>query len=149
MRSVTLIACLPALATALPTTSTEAYKAARALVARAPPEAKAVLKSVTSSGTGCSTNSGGFIFKDDATIAFDSMLVESTMTNPSTHCLITIDLGLDSKWKYTINKATNIRGYVDGGNAVYKVTYTAGGKTVSVVMSYSILCSTVPLYVFC
>ncbi|KAL5465087.1 hypothetical protein PMIN06_000826 [Paraphaeosphaeria minitans] len=131
MYSNTLVAFLPAVAVALPTTAPTVYHAAKAIVARAPPEANAVLKSVTASGTGCSENSASFVFGigDGATVGFDNMIVDSTQVDKTKRCVITLDLQLDSKWKYTINKATNIRGYVENDGGTYKVAYTVGGKT--------------------
>ena len=131
MRSYTIVAVLPALVASLPTTSTGAYEIAKSIVSRAPDEAKAVLKSVTSSGTGCASNSAAFLFRDDATIAFDSLVLDSTGTVRSKRCLITMDLQLDPAWKYTINKATQGRGYVENQGGSYKIAYTAAGKTVS------------------
>ncbi|KAF2691701.1 hypothetical protein K458DRAFT_257770, partial [Lentithecium fluviatile CBS 122367] len=108
-----LLTSLPALVAALPTTSTGVYEVAKSIVARAPDEAKAVIKSVKSTGAGCAANSAAFIFQDDATVAFDSLVLDSTETVRTKRCLITIDLQLDPAWKYTINKATTIRGYVE------------------------------------
>lgn len=134
MRPASIFALLPAVTIALPTTETTGYELAKAIIARtAPPEAKVVLKSVTSSGSGCAANSAAFVFKDDATLAFDAMLISGSDATKTKKCLITMDLQLDSKWQYTINKATDVRGFAQGdGGASYKVTYTAGGKTVSV-----------------
>ncbi|KAF2476669.1 uncharacterized protein BDR25DRAFT_375720 [Lindgomyces ingoldianus] len=123
---------LPLLATlgaTLPTAEDYSLDIAKAIVARAPPEAKAVLKSTTSTGTGCGPNSAAFLINDNATVAFDAMVVESTSKDLSKKCLITIDLQLDPKWKYTINKASDIRGYIDHGNAKIKVLYTVGGDS--------------------
>lgn len=133
MRSALLFSVLAGFTAALPTTSTNVLNVARRIVARAPPEANAVLKSVTSSGTGCASNSAAFLIKDDATLAFDSLIVDSTdVASASKKCLITIDLQLDPKWKYTINRASDVRGYTDGASGTFKSTYTVGGKTVSV-----------------
>jgi hypothetical protein len=131
MRPTILVASLPALVSALPSTPIGAYEAAKNIIARAPVEAKAVLKSVTSTGTGCAGNSAAFIFQDDAIVAFDSLVLDSTEATRAKRCLITIDLQLDSAWKYTINKATAVRGYVENEGGSYKVTYTVAGKTVS------------------
>ncbi|ORY01280.1 hypothetical protein BCR34DRAFT_575018 [Clohesyomyces aquaticus] len=131
MYPATLIPLLAIFATALPTTNNHAITIAKTMVARAPPEANAVLKSVTSAGTGCSGNSAQFIIKDNASMAFDSMIVESGEADLSKKCVVTIDLQLDPAWKYTINKATTIRGFVDHANATAKVLYTVAGQTVS------------------
>src|SRR4051812_39474752 len=69
---------------------------------RAPPEAKGVIRNVTSSGSGCASNSAAFIISDNATLAFDSMVVD-TVTTPSVTCIVSVDLGLDKGWKYIIN----------------------------------------------
>ncbi|KAK7188537.1 hypothetical protein DPSP01_005503 [Paraphaeosphaeria sporulosa] len=126
-----LAAFLPAVAVALPTTTPIVHRVAKAIVARAPPEANVVLKSVTASGTGCSGNSASFVLGigDGATVGFDNMIVDSTQIDKTKRCVITLDLQLDSKWKYTINKATNVRGYVENDGGTYKVAYTVGGKT--------------------
>ncbi|KAJ4293118.1 hypothetical protein N0V90_008400 [Kalmusia sp. IMI 367209] len=100
---------------------------AKSIIARAPPEANVVLKSVTASGTGCAGNSASFVFQDDATVGFDSMIVDSTQVDKTKRCVITIDLQLDPKWKYTINKATNLRGFIINEGGSYKVAYTVGG----------------------
>jgi hypothetical protein len=139
MQLFNLIAFLPALVAALPTTSTGAYEIAKSIVARAPDEAKAVLKNVTSSGTGCAPNSAAFVFGDGAVVAFDSLILDSTETARSKRCLITIDIGLDPKWKYTINKSTTVRGFVENQGGSYKVAYTAAGKTVSIATLYKTL----------
>lgn len=152
MRPTTLIASLPALVAALPTTTSGAYEVARRIVARAPEEAKAVLKSVTSTGSGCAANSAAFVFQDDATVAFDSLVLDSTEAVRTKRCLVTIDLQLDPVWKYTINKATTTRGYVENEGGSYKVAYTAGGKTVNAHISYfeflwiSLLCHTMDTF---
>lgn len=132
MYSNLLAALLPAVVIALPTTSSAVHDIAKALVARAPPEANAVLKSVTASGTGCAANSASFVLGigDGATVGFDNMILDSTQIDKTKRCVITLDLQLDSKWKYTINKATNVRGYVENDGGFYKVTYTVGNKTV-------------------
>ena len=58
------------------------------------------------------------------------MIIDSTQVDKTKRCVITLDLQLDSKWKYTINKATNVRGYADSTGGSYKVVYTVGGITV-------------------
>jgi len=127
-----ILLALPVLTAALPTTTSAIYNLARSIAAGAPTEANAVLKSVASSGTGCANNSASFIFQNDASsLAFDNMIVDTTMSDKSRRCIITIDLEVDKKWKYTINKATSARGYANGEGGSYKVVYTAGGKTVS------------------
>ncbi|KAF2000201.1 hypothetical protein P154DRAFT_620329 [Amniculicola lignicola CBS 123094] len=129
MHSVFFLPLLASLATSFPTTPYHAYEVAKAIVARAPPEANAVIKSVTSSGTGCAGNSASFLIEEGATVAFDAMVVDFTETNPAKSCLVILDLQLNPKWKYTINKATDIRGFIDGASATYKVVYTVSGKT--------------------
>lgn len=132
MKTVLIPTLLSSLATALPIISIHAVAIARSIVARAPPEANATLRSVTSSGTGCASNSAAFLIKDDATLAFDSLTVDSSsVAQASKKCLITLDLQLDPKWKYTINTATDVRGYTDGASASFKAVYTVGGKSVS------------------
>ncbi|KAH7120013.1 hypothetical protein B0J11DRAFT_617026 [Dendryphion nanum] len=128
MRSTIIVSLLASIATALPTTPVEAINAARRIAARAPEEAKAVLKSVTSSGTGCAGNSGSFLIQDDATIGFDALTVDSASGAVASRCLITIDLRLDSKWKYTINTRSAVRGYVDGVSATFSGLYTVNGQ---------------------
>lgn len=123
-------ALLPALAVALPATPAAVQDVAKAIFARAPPEANAVLKSATASGTGCASNSASFVFSDSAIVGFDNMIVDSTEVDKTKRCVITIDLRLDTKWKYTINKATNMRGYVENEGASYTVAYTVGGTKV-------------------
>ena len=134
MRSALIVPLLASLATALPTTPVEAIHAAHRIAARAPPEANAVLKSVTTTGTGCAPNSAAFLIQDDATIGFDSLLVD-TISAASTRCLITIDLQLDSKWKYTINTHSAARGYVQDASGTFRTLYTLNGKTVSSILS--------------
>lgn len=131
MRSFLTLSLLAGLTTAFPTTSPSALTIAKRIVARAPPEAKAVLKSVSSSGTGCAPNSAAFIIKDDAVLAFDSLIVDSSSpASSSKQCLITIDLALDPKWKYTINRRSGVRGWTDGASANFKAVYTVSGKSV-------------------
>ena len=130
MRSAIIVPLLASIATALPTTPVEVIHAARRIAARAPPEANVVLKSVTTSGTGCAPNSAAFLIQDDATIGFESLVADTTAT-ASTRCLITIDLQLDSKWKYTINTFSTARGYVQDVSGTFKALYTVNGKTVS------------------
>jgi hypothetical protein len=129
MRSTILLPLLATLATAAPTTSHEALNLARSIVARAPVEAKAVLKSVTSSGTGCASNSAAFIFQDNATIAFDALVAEPTA--PTKACRITVDVQVDPKWKYIINEQSTAQGYADGGAGTFSAVYTVNGKKVS------------------
>ena len=100
------------------------------IIASAPPEAHAVLKSVSTSGSGCANNSASFLIKDSATLAFDSMVVDSTEAVPTKKCTVVIDLALDSKWSYTINQATVIRGYGVHGSGNFAAVYTVGTKTV-------------------
>jgi hypothetical protein len=139
MRRFALFSLLSALVSALPTTSIEAYQIAEEIFARAPEGANAVVKSVNSTGTGCTANSASFIFQDSATVAFDSLVLASTDTVRSKRCLITIDLQLDPAWKYTINKATTVIGYVENQGGSYNITYTAAGKTVSAAVNCSLL----------
>lgn len=133
----TFFTFLPTLVVALPTTSLLVYGAAKSIITRAPPEAGAVLRSASASGTGCAANSASFVFGvgDGATVGFDNMIVDSTLVDKSKRCVITFDLQLDSKWKYTINKATNVRGYAEKEGGSYKVAYTVGGKTVWLLLS--------------
>jgi hypothetical protein len=131
MHAAFVLSLLASVATAVPTTSTEALNVARSIVARAPPEAKAVLKSVASSGTGCAPNSAGFVYGDNAAVIFDNMVVHTEdPAEANKNCKITIDIGLDSKWRYTINKQSVVKGYTDGATAAFKAVYTVGGKTV-------------------
>jgi hypothetical protein len=134
-----LFSLLPALVPALPTTSNEASQFAKDIIARAPEGANAVVKSVNSTGTGCAANSASFLFQDSATVAFDSLVLASTDTVRSKRCLITIDLQLDPAWKYTINKATTVIGYVENQGGSYNITYTAAGKKVSAAANCSSL----------
>ena len=130
MRFQSVAVLLPALVAAFPRPSLVVRELADSIVARAPPEANALLKSVTANGTGCTGNSASFVFGDSATVGFDSMVVDSTQIDKTKRCVITFNLQLDSEWKYTINKATNVRGYVENDGGSYKVKYSAGGKTV-------------------
>ncbi|KAF2192174.1 hypothetical protein K469DRAFT_745680 [Zopfia rhizophila CBS 207.26] len=124
MRSTLLISLLTTATLALPTVQDSPLEIAKAIVSRAPPEAKAVLKSVSSTGTGCAPNSAAFIIADDATLAFDSMVVDSSMTELTKRCLVTVDLSLDPKWKYTVNaKGTTIRGWADQAVAKFRAEY--------------------------
>lgn len=127
MRAFALLALLPSLTVALPS----AHPLAELITRSAPAEAKAVLKSVTSSGSGCAKNSAAFLFRDDATIAFDAMVLDSTQTKRSVKCLITAELGLDPAWKFTVGRASTTRGYVDNEGGSYALKFVAGGKTVS------------------
>ena len=132
MQIPTFVALLPALVGALPTTPSIIHDVAKNIIARAPPEAGAVLKSASASGTGCAANSASFVFGvgDGATVGFDNMIVDGTLVDKTKRCVISLDLQLDSKWKYTINKATNVRGYAEKEGGSYKVAYTVGGKMV-------------------
>jgi hypothetical protein len=132
MHSAIFLSFIAGVATALPTTSIQALDIAKRIVARAPPEANAVLKSATTSGTGCGPNSAQFLYVDGATAAFDSLIVDTTdPASASKKCLITIDIKLDPKWKYTINKQSTVRGYVAGGKGTFKAVYKTGSSTVS------------------
>ncbi|KAF2009306.1 hypothetical protein BU24DRAFT_455821 [Aaosphaeria arxii CBS 175.79] len=129
MQITSVALLLASFASALPTTSLEITNIARSIVARAPPEAKANLKSVASSGTGCASNSAAFVIKDDAVLGFDSLVVDSTLPAVIKKCLVTIDLQVDPKWKYTINKVSQIRGYIDNASGSFKAIYTVNGTT--------------------
>jgi hypothetical protein len=132
MHAAFILSLLAAAATAAPTTSVEALNLAKRIVARAPEDAKAVLKSVTSSGSGCASNSAGFIFSDNASVAFDAMVVQTEdPAEANKNCRFTIDIQTDPTWKYTINKKSVAQGYTDGAWANFKAVYTVGGKTVS------------------
>ncbi|KAH6676781.1 hypothetical protein B0J14DRAFT_691097 [Halenospora varia] len=85
---------------------------ATVLLSTAPPEAKAVLKSATATGTGCpGFNSALFVYQSNATAAFDSLIVDASQADKTKECVATVDIGLAEGWKYTVGKSTKIRGY--------------------------------------
>ena len=63
------------------------------------------------------------------------MIVDSTEAERTKRCVVTLDLELDSKWRYTINKGTSVRGYAEGTGGEYRVVYRVGGNTVGVFCS--------------
>lgn len=134
MRPFPLLLVLPSLAASYPATPSTAYDTIKALISRGPRDANATLQSVTSSGPGCSKDTGAFFnFYEDIEVSFglDAMTVGNATADRTTRCLVTIDLQLNPEWKYTINKGTDIRGFswVSGGN--FTILYTVNSKTVS------------------
>ncbi|KAF2260430.1 hypothetical protein CC78DRAFT_620261 [Lojkania enalia] len=130
MLSILFIPLIASLATAFPTPEEQALEnIAKAILSRAPIEANPVLKSVTSSGTGCASNSAAFIIEESATLAFDSMVVNRNTVGLQKKCLIVLDLEVDPSWKYTINKASDLRGYVDQADATFSAVYQVGSSS--------------------
>jgi hypothetical protein len=121
--ALAVIAFLACLTTVTPMFRDAAIEGTQQLSRDAPPEAKAVLKSIKTSGSGCGNNAETFIFKENATMSFDSMVVDNTTKVKK--CVIEVDIQLDPKWKYTINTATTIRGYMENTNlASFDAIYT-------------------------
>lgn len=65
-------------------------------------------------------------------MGFDSLIVDSTEAERTKRCVVTLDLQLDSKWRYTINKGMSVRGYAESTGGEYRVVYKVGGNTVCV-----------------
>lgn len=121
---------LAAYASALPSF----HNVTRRITSAAPPEAKAVLRNVTSFGTGCAPNSAAFVIADNATLAFDSMIVDTSTAPVSRACSVSVNLSVDKGWKYVVNaQGAKIRGYADlptGQNVDAQVTLKIDGKQV-------------------
>jgi len=129
MHSHILFSLLAATATAAPT----ALDIANAIMARAPVGSNPVLKSATSSGTGCAPNTAAFVFQDDATVAFDAMVLSSDETDKTKTCTIVVDIGLDAGWKFTAAPNAVLHGYGEGPSGFQfdvGVKYAANGVTV-------------------
>jgi hypothetical protein len=100
MRLVYIGPLLASLAGAVPTASESTFDFTRSMLARAPPEAHAILKYSRTNGSGCADNSASFLVQDDATVLFDTFtLVPTSPGTISRICTITFDLQLDPSWK--------------------------------------------------
>ncbi|KAF2752004.1 hypothetical protein M011DRAFT_13128 [Sporormia fimetaria CBS 119925] len=133
MHAVALFSLLAGLTAAAPTTSIKAANLARSIVARAPAGANPVLKSVTSTGSGCNANSAQFVYNDQASVVFDAMVVSTDVR--TTSCVLEFDLELDPAWKYTVDKRGQLQGYSEGGNGRFKSTFSLAGQTVILLRS--------------
>ncbi|KAF2653532.1 hypothetical protein K491DRAFT_759573 [Lophiostoma macrostomum CBS 122681] len=130
MRLIFIGALLASFAGALPAPLERTLDLTRSILARAPPEANPVLKYSRANGSGCVDNSASFLFKEDATVVFDSFtLVHTKPSTISRICTLTFDLQLDSHWKYTINERTEARGYKNGAPGYFQATYQVNGRS--------------------
>ncbi|KAH8679051.1 hypothetical protein BGZ60DRAFT_482723 [Tricladium varicosporioides] len=117
---------------------------ATVLLSTAPPEAKAVLKSVKATGTGCpGFNSALFVYQSNATAAFDALIVDVSQADKTKTCVATVDIGLADGWRYTVGKSTRIRGYGEvlagssADRAIISTGYTIGSSMSTSALSVS------------
>ncbi|EHK97049.1 hypothetical protein GLAREA_07378 [Glarea lozoyensis ATCC 20868] len=107
--STFLFSLLAASASALPATG----MLAKAIMARAPPEANVVINSITYSGAGCPDADVASQVSVDKTVAvflYDANLV-STADPGTVKCALNLDISVVAGWKYGVGKSIDVAGY--------------------------------------
>jgi hypothetical protein len=108
---------------------------AKAIMARAPPEANVVINSITYSGAGCPDADVSTQVASDKTVAtflYDANIVSTTAPG-TVKCALNINISVDGGWKYGVGKRIDVAGYVSteaGVQAELDVKLTAGSGSV-------------------